>query len=624
MNEVKPLWEPSQALKQQSFLHDFMRWLEVHKQLSFADYDQLWAWSIQDLEGFWGSFWTYAGILSHQPYEQVLQQQPGMIGTKWFSGATLNYAEHVFRHQNDQNAAICFLNEAGEKQAISWKNLAQQVASVAHWMKGQGVQKGDRVVSVLPNIPEAVIAFLATQSIGAIWSSCSPDFGQEAITDRFEQLDPKILFISDGYAYNGKRFVKQEAWQKLIEQLPSLKVVVELPILGSSPLGNTVSWSTISNQQDLPLTFEPLPFDHPLWILFSSGTTGKPKAIVHTVGGNLIEHLKVLMLHWDVKPGERFFWYSTTGWMMWNFALSSLLVGATLMLYDGSPAYPTIDRLWQWLEEEKINHFGGGAAYFQACMGAEAIPFRCYPHLRTIGSTGSPLSAACYEWLYQNIKQDLWLISFSGGTDICSGFVGGCPLLPVYPGEIQCRLLGVALQAFDDAGQPLINQMGEMVITAPMPSMPLCFWKDGSNKKYQDSYYSVYPNVWRHGDWIEVTDRGTIIIYGRSDATLNRDGVRIGTAEIYAVVEQLDEVKDSVVIGLEVDTTYRMILFVQLAEGFTLNDALKQKIKLALKTKYSPRHVPDEIYETDAVPYTSNGKKKEIEFKNRIKKELLS
>lgn len=624
MSDVKPIWQPSELLKQRSYLFDFMQWVNQHNQRNIDDYDALWRWSIDKLEAFWGSFWTYAKIYSHQPYQFVLQKQMGMIGTKWFEGSMLNYAEHVFRNRTSDRPALIFCNEAGNREEISWHQLELSVAKLANWMRNAGLQKGDRVACLLPNIPEAVIACLAAQSFGLIWSSCSPDFGNEAIVDRFAQIEPKLLLISDGYLYNGKKFLKLEAWTQLIKQLPTLSLVVQVNVIEDATLDQVVDWQEIQSSPATNLFFEPLPFDHPMWILYSSGTTGKPKAIVHSVGGILIEHLKVLLLHWDVKPGERFFWYSSTGWMMWNFALSALLTGATLMLYDGSPSYPTIDRLWHWIDEEQIHHVGGGASYFHTSMQqTENIPSRNYAALRTIGSTGSPLSKAGFEWIYAKIKKDIWLISFSGGTDICSGFVGGCPLKPVHAGEIQCALLGVALASWDENGNALINKTGEMVITEPMPSMPLFFWNDENNIRYHQTYFSTYKGVWKHGDWIEITDRQTIIIYGRSDATLNRNGVRIGTAEIYAVVDQLDEIEDSIVIGLMVEPAYRMILFVKLKAGVELTDELKQKIKTALRVKYSPRHVPDEIYSIEKIPYTSNGKKKEIEFTLKMKKELL-
>lgn len=603
MHSKNPLWIPSEKWIKASYMYAFMQWLKEHEGLLFEDYESLWRWSVQNLEAFWGSFWTYADLRSHSPFQRVLNEQPGMIGSKWFEGATLNYTEHIFRHKQDNKPAIVFRNEAGEEVEMSWPELERSVARLANWMRHNGIQKGDRVVSVLPNIPETIIACLASQCIGAIWSSCAPEFGTEAIVDRFAQIEPVCIFLSEGYRYNGKWFDKRSSWNSVITSLPTIQKQIWIER----------EWKDIQQWPDEQLRVEPLPFDHPIWIVYSSGTTGKPKAIVHSVGGILIEHVKVLLLHWDVKPGERFFWYSSTGWMMWNFALGSLLVGATLMLYDGAP---NMDVLWDWVAQQQIHHFGGGAAFFHASMKKLGTNKKgLYPSLRTIGSTGSPLSAACFEWIYQQVKKDLWLISFSGGTDICSGFVGGSPLLPVYAGEIQCRLLGVDLEAWDEQGKPIVDALGEMVIVKPMPSMPLYFWKDEGNHRYRSTYFSTFPNVWKHGDWIQLSSRGTVIIYGRSDATLNRGGVRIGTAEIYAVMEQIEAVEDSIIIGIDrEDGTYFMPLFVKLKKGNTLSNALKEKINAALNA-YSPRHVPDAIYTIEEIPYTSNGKKQELAFK---------
>lgn len=613
-----PLWQPGNNLLEHSRLSDYMAWLARTYGLDFSDYDQLWDWSVSDIAGFWKSLWEYTGVISHSPFRAVLELKESMIGTRWFDGATLNYAEHVFRHARHDQPAIIFRNEAGLRSATSWTELETAVSSLAQWMKGHGIGKGDRVVSVMPNIPETVIAFLAAQSIGAIWSSCSPDFGNPSIVDRFLQIAPKLLFVTDGYRYNGKGYTKIEHWNALREALPSLQQVVFLPYLhADAEMPGTTLWQHIMRVSPAALAFEPLPFDHPLWILYSSGTTGKPKAITHSVGGNLLEHLKVLLLHWDVRPGEKFFWYSTTGWMMWNFSVASLLAGATLMLYDGSAGYPGIHALWDVAAEEGIQHFGGGAAFFIACMKAGVrFPASGFPSLRTIGSTGSPLPPEAFEWIYREVKQDLWLISFSGGTDICSGFVGGCPAKPVYAGEIQCRLLGCALEAFDENGKPVRDALGEMVILEPMPSMPVFFWNDPGNERYRSSYFEHYPGIWRHGDWIEITSRGTVIIYGRSDATLNRDGVRIGTSEVYRCVEKIDEVLDSLVVCVErPGGQYFMPLYVVMRDGALLTEELKTRICKQLREEYSPRHVPDEIIAVPDIPYTISGKKMEAPVK---------
>ncbi len=617
---MQELWTPGQDLKQGSGLTKYMQWLAAERGMVFADYESLWQWSVKDIAAFWESFWAFAGIITHSPYQAVLQRPTqGMIGTKWFAGATLNYAEHIFRNANDNRPAIIFRNELGADVEISWATLRAQTAAVASWLRAKGVTKGDRVVSLLPNIPEAVIAFLAAQSIGAVWSSCSPDFGNPSIEDRFVQVEPKVIFLSDGYIYNGKPYTKTEAWTLLRKQLPTLGQVVFLPVADlQATMEDTVGWSDIIDAgPGVELIFEPLPFDHPLWILYSSGTTGKPKAITHSVGGNLIEHLKVLMLHWDVKSGERFFWYSTTGWMMWNFSVASLLVGATLMIYDGSAGYPSLMGLWDFAKTRKINHFGGGAAFFIACM-KEKMKFRHddLPALRTIGSTGSPLPAEAFEWIYRNVKKDVWLISFSGGTDICSGFVGGCPLLPVYAGEIQCRLLGCHLESFDETGNSVRDELGEMVILDPMPSMPIYFWNDMRDERYRSSYFEHYDGVWRHGDWIKISSRGSVVIYGRSDATLNRDGVRIGTSEIYSAVDTVSSVADSLVVCVEQEGgKYYMPLFVVMRAGQELNDEVRALIRKQLREKYSPRHVPDEIIAVKEIPYTISGKKMEAPVK---------
>jgi acetoacetyl-CoA synthetase len=616
---MQTLWQPGIELQEESGLSKYRHWLQETRGLVFTDYAEMWAWSVKDPEAFWESFFVFAGIRSHAPYRRVMNKPAeGMIGTKWFEGALVNYAEHVFMHAAADRPAIIFRKENSTDLEVSWEELRTQVANVAKWLREKGVQKGDRVASVLPNIPEAVVAFLATQSIGAVWSSCSPDFGNPSIEDRFVQISPKVLFASDGYVYSGKAYPKIDAWKALREKLPGLRELVLVSCLDTGlTMDDATDWHVLLQGDAVELIFEPLPFDHPLWILYSSGTTGKPKAITHSVGGNLIEHLKVLMLHWDVKPGERFFWYSTTGWMMWNFSVASLLTGATMMIYDGAAGYPSLQALWDFAKEKQIHHFGSGAAYFIACM-KEGLRFEKdgFPHLRTIGSTGSPLPPEAFEWIYNDVKRDVWLISFSGGTDICSGFVGGCPDLPVVAGEIQCRLLGCYLEAFDEQGKPVRDELGEMVILAPMPSMPVFFWNDENHQRYQSSYFEQYPGVWRHGDWIKISSRGSVIIYGRSDATLNRDGVRIGTAEVYSAVDAVPEVADSLVVCVEREGgKYYMPLYVVMKPGKLLTDEVRTAIKLSLRTKYSPRHVPDEIIEVNDIPYTISGKKMETPVK---------
>lgn len=613
------LWKPGEDLLEHSGLTRYMQWLAREKGLDLHDYDDLWNWSVKDLPGFWGSFFAFAGIRTHSPYTEVLRKPAeGMIGTSWFPGATVNYAEHVFSRANTDHPAIIFRAEGGMAEEISWEELRIRTARLAHWLRGRGVVRGDRVVSLLPNIPEAVIAFLAVQSIGAVWSSCSPDFGNASIEDRFAQVEPRIMFVTDGYRYNGKAYPKITHWEALRARLPSLQETVLLSCLDpGAGMDGVVHWADILRAEAPPLHFEPLPFDHPLWILYSSGTTGKPKAITHSVGGNLIEHLKVLLLHWDIKPGERFFWYSTTGWMMWNFSVASLLAGATLVIYDGSAGHPSLHALWDLARECGIQHFGGGAAFFIACM-KEGLRFSddAFPALRTIGSTGSPLPAEAFAWIYSSVKKDVWLISFSGGTDICSGFVGGCPHWPVDAGEIQCRLLGCYLEAFDDAGHPVRDAVGEMVILEPMPSMPIYFWNDAGDERYRNSYFGTYAGIWRHGDWISISSRGSVVIHGRSDATLNRDGVRIGTAEVYSAVDAVPQVADSLVVCVEKEGgRYYMPLFVVMKPGQVLNDEVRDAIRKSLRERYSPRHVPDEIIEVSDIPYTISGKKMEAPVK---------
>lgn len=617
--QAQPLWKPGRTLLEQSNLKKYMDWLFVKKGLYFRSYHDLWEWSVTDLEDFWESLWNYFNIKSHDLYLEVLQRPlNGFIGTRWFTRSKLNYAEHIFRNKTKDRPAIIFQSEKSELVEISWETLEAEVAAVSTWLKQRGVKPGDRVAAVLPNIPQAVVAFLAANAVGAVWSSCSPDFGKPAITERFAQIEPKVLFTVDGYVYNGKTYDITSFAGELSAALPSVADTVLLNnIFSESRPERFTAWDDILHFENFGIDFEPVPFDHPIWILYSSGTTAKPKAITHSVGGCLIEHLKALVLHQNVKPGDRYFWYSTTGWMMWNYALSSLLCGGTLVMYDGAPAYPSSQVLWSLAEKARITHFGSGAAFFIASMkSGVSITSERLSHLETIGSTGSPLPPEAFEWIYKQVKKDVWLISLSGGTDVCSAFVGGCPLLPVYAGEIQCRMLGARIEAFDEDGKPVLNELGEMVITQPMPSMPIYFWNDEHDEKYFSSYFEMYPHVWRHGDWIQITDRKSVIIYGRSDATLNRGGVRIGTAEIYRAVESIPEVKDSLAVYLEKSNGEGTIsLFVVLAKDKELTEDLKKQIKDTLRTQYSPRHVPDTIEQVGDIPYTINGKKMEAPMK---------
>jgi acetoacetyl-CoA synthetase len=629
MNTTPPLWKPGKNLVEQSVLKKYMDWLFVKKGLYFRDYANLWEWSVTDTEDFWESIWQFFSIKSHDTYFEVISKPgSGMIGTGWFSKSTLNYAEHVFRNKTNEHPALIFQSETQGLTELSWDDLEKDVAAVATWLRKRGIRYGDRIAAVISNSPQAVIAFLAANSIGAIWSSCSPDFGKTGIVDRFKQIEPKVLFILDGYSYNGNWFDKSDLAVELKNELSSLKEIAVIPgdtARVTEPTQFT-SWDDLLHIPNPTLEFEPVAFNHPIWILYSSGTTGIPKAITHSAGGCLLEHYKALALHQNVKAGDRYLWYSTTGWMMWNYALSSLLVGATLVLYDGSVSYPDLQVLWTLVDKAKVNHFGSGAAFFAACMKEGLrVPSDRLKHLSTIGATGSPLSPETYRWIYQNIKKDVWLISLSGGTDVCSAFVGGCPLLPVYAGEIQCRMLGSKVEAFDENGSPVINEVGEMVLTQPMPSMPLYFWNDPDNNRYHSSYFEHYPGTWRHGDWIKITPSGSVIIYGRSDTTLNRGGVRIGTAEVYRVLETVAYLRDSLVVYVEQnDGGGIMPLFVVTEDGQHLTDAQKEEIKRTLKEQCSPRHAPDAIYEIGAIPYTINGKKMETPVKQLLQGKAIS
>jgi acetoacetyl-CoA synthetase len=619
----KQLWAPSSNFVQSSNMYAYMQWLNNQYHFSFDNYNDLCQWSVDEPEKFWESIWHYYKIQSPSEFKRVIKKpDAGMIGTQWFEGAKVNYAAHVFRNQTPDCPAVLFQSERHGLTEISWDELENKVSKVASFLKSKNVGQGDRVVCFMPNIPEALIAFLATNSIGAVWSSCSPDFGTPSVIDRFQQIDPKVLFTVDGYTYNGKPFSKINANEELLNALTTVEQVVMLPYLdtASKPLQGEkhVLWDDVVQMEAGPLEFTPIPFNDPIWVLYSSGTTGKPKAITHSVGGILIEHLKAMGLHQNCKPGDRFFWYSTTGWMMWNYANAALLLGGTVVIYDGAATYPKKDVLWELAEKTKITHFGGGAAYYTYCMNEKMKPGESFDleHLQSIGSTGSPLPPEAFEWIYREVKENLWLISLSGGTDVCSGFVGGSPFLPVYSGEIQCRMLGCKLEAFNENGEFVTDEVGEMVITGPMPSMPVYFWNDKGNQRYHDSYFAMYPDIWRHGDWVKITDRGSLVIFGRSDATLNRGGVRIGTSEVYSAVESLEEVQDSLVISLELEGgRFFMPLFVVLNPGFVLNDELKNKIKQSLRTKYSPRHVPDEIFQINEVPMTISGKKMETPVK---------
>lgn len=624
------LWQPSPSFIAQSNLTAYARWLEARLGRRFASYDALWRWSVTDLEGFWASIWDYFNVQAAHPYTRVLARRE-MPGAVWFPGARLNYAEHAFRHaQPDQPALIArteTTTHRAETVVVGWDALRDQVARFAAWLRAMGIRAGDRVAAYLPNIPEAVIAFLACASIGAVWSSCAPDIGTTAALDRFRQIDPSVLIAVDGYRYNGKPFDRRAVVAELIAALPSLRAVVRVPYLhdADAPLTRRVPevrWDeALATSEAPPLTFEPVPFDHPLWVLYSSGTTGLPKPIVQSHGGILLEHLKALALHLDLKPADRFFWFTSTGWMMWNFLVSGLLLGSTLLLYDGSPTLDEMRVLWHFAEQTAMTIFGTSAAYLTACMKAGAEPGRdCdLRALRSIGSTGSPLSAEGFQWVYAHVKRDVWLAPISGGTDVCTAFVGGCPWLPVRAGEMQCRFLGADVQAFDEHGQPLVDAVGELVVRQPMPSMPIYFWNDPDFRRYRESYFETYPGVWRHGDWVKITAEGGVIIYGRSDATIKRHGVRIGTSEIYRVVEALPHVQEALVVDLEgLEGESVMLLFVVLRPNAELDEALRHAICDAIREQLSPRYVPDAIIAVPDIPRTLNGKKMEVPVKRLL------
>jgi acetoacetyl-CoA synthetase len=620
----KLLWTPNALFKENTNLHHYLQWLRTNRQLDFADYEELWFWSTTDIADFWESLWDYFSIISHSPYEKVLEykQMPQM---SWFRGSTLNYAEHIFRQSTTEHPAIIFQSERQTLTNISWARLEEKTAQLADYFKSLGVVSGDRIVAYLPNIPEATIGFLAANSLGAIWSSCSPDFGAKSVIDRFQQIKPKVLITVDGYFYNGKDYDQRTVVSALAKAIPSLEKIIYIPYLDAKHELDqnlkSIDWKEALANRSNQLTFTPVPFDHPIWVLYSSGTTGQPKAITHSHGGVLLEHLKYLAFHNDVHPGERFFWYSTTGWMMWNFVQAALLRGATIVLFDGGPGYPNLDVLWEMTEKAGIQHFGTSAPYLVACMKKGLEPGKKFDlrTLRSIGSTGAPLPPEAFDYIYGKIKKDLWLCSMSGGTDVCTAFVGGNPLAPVYEGEIQARALGCALHAFDDDGHPIIGEVGEMVITKPMPSMPIYFWNDPEQLRYLSSYFATYEGIWRHGDWVKITDRGSLIIYGRSDATLNRQGIRIGTAEIYQSLNKIPEIQDSLIVNLELSGgRHFMPLFIVLPKDHHLGSVLEEKIKHQLKTDYSPRHVPDEIIQVDDIPYTISGKKLEAPVKKLL------
>jgi acetoacetyl-CoA synthetase len=614
------LWTPGPERAGRANVAAFIRWLARERGHDFDGYDALWHWSVTDLDGFWQAVWDYCGIEASAPPTAVLGRRT-MPGAEWFPGARLNYAQHVLRRERPGEDALLYQSETTPLAGLPWADLANAVRVLATRLRAMGVRPGDRVASCMPNIPQAVIAMLATTSIGAVWTSCSPDFGWRGVSDRFGQLAPKVLFCVDSYRYGGRDYDRSAEMAQIIALLPGLEQVIHVP--GPAGLAITADpgpqpWDEVMDHPPVPAAgfeFEQVPFGHPLWILFSSGTTGLPKAITHGHGGILVEQLKLQTLNMDLRPGDRLFFYTTTGWMMWNFLVSSLLLGVQPLLYDGNPAHPGPGVLWEMAQNARVTMFGASPAYVDGLSRAGVVPGDSWDlsALDTVMLAGSPVSAECAAWFYRNVKRDLWLHVGSGGTDVCTGFTGGTPALPVYAGEHQRRNLGVAAYAFNEQGQPVTGEVGEMVITQPMPSMPVRLWNDGDGELYRRTYFADYPGVWRQGDFFRVNERGGCFVLGRSDATLNRYGVRIGTAEIYATLESVAEVTDALIVNLDLPGGgFFMPLFVTLTEGAVLDDALRRKIGDRLRTQYTARHVPDKIIAVPAIPATLTGKKMEV------------
>ena len=619
--ESEPLWRPSAARREKSHVTAFTRWLKHQRGLDFEDYEGLWRWSIRDLEAFWSAIWDYFQIRSSVPYTRVLGKSE-MPGAQWFPGARLNYAEHALARERPGTDALIYVREGAPLARMDWSELATRVRQLATHLRNIGVRPGDRVVAVLPNCPEAVVAVLATTSIGAIWSCCGPDFGPTGVLERYSQLQPKVIFYVDGYQYGGRSFDRRPEMQQVLKQLNCLEHVVAVPYLcrtDRSVLGpNTVFWDDLFTGPPVAAAdfrCEQVAFDHPLWILFSSGTTGLPKAIVHGHGGILLEHLKHLHFNYDVHAREPLFFFTTTGWMVWNFLLSSLLADVVPVLYDGNPAYPSADRLWQVIEESGANLFGTSPTFIAHQQKALVSPQSRFDlsRLESVTLAGSPVTADCMRWVYEHVKRDLWVASGSGGTDCCTGFLCGVSTLPVYAGEIQAPALGCAAFAFNEDGQAVVDEVGELVFTRPMPSMPVFFWNDPGHARYLESYFDRYPGVWRHGDFVRFNARGGAYVLGRSDATLNRYGIRIGTAEIYRSLSALPEIEDSIIVNLDLpDGGFFMPLFVKMHAGRALDQATCVRIRERLRADYSPRHVPDSIYQIEAIPVTLTGKKLEV------------
>lgn len=614
------LWQASPERVARSQLVAYMRWLDAERGLRFDTYDKLWAWSTESLEEFWGSIWDYFGIAASSPYETVLRSRT-MPGAEWFPGARLNFAEHALRHATDERPAILFASERDGPAEMSWAELRRRVGALAHHLRELGVRKGDAVVGYVANTPDAVVALLATASLGAVWSSCAPDLAAASVVERLGQLEPVVLFAVDGVRYGGKDHDRTDVVAELRRAMPSLRHTVWISNLrrGERPPATVeaIAFDDVVAGDAEP-AFEQVEFGHPLWVLYTSGTTGIPKGIVHGHGGTILEQLKASAFHMETHAGSRCFWYTTTGWTMWNIVVSNLLLGATITLYDGSPLYPDASALWRLAEQARLDTMGASPAYINASAKAGLVPARDFDlsAMETLGMVGAPLPLTGYRWIYDNVGDDIFLAVGSGGTDVCSGLVSGNILLPVRAGEMQAPALGVRAEAWDTSGTPVVGEVGELVVTQPMPTMPLCFWNDPDGRRYHDAYFDVYAGVWRQGDWMTVHPSGGVTISGRSDATLNRSGVRMGTAEIYQAVEALPEVAEALVIGVDQpDGGYYMPLFVALVQGAQLDDRLRTAIESAIREQVSPRHVPDEIVVVPGIPHTLTGKKLEVPVK---------
>jgi acetoacetyl-CoA synthetase len=617
MPDPPVLWSPPPDVATASRVGGYLNWLSRERGHDFATYDDLWRWSVSDLDGFWESVWQHLGVTPSTPYSTVLADR-SMPGAQWFPGARLNWAEHALRlaGRSPSDVVVIGRSQTRDRVTLTVAELRDQVARARAGLQRLGVGRGDRVAAFMPNVPEALVALLASASLGAIWTSCAPEFGVRSVVDRFSQVEPTVLLTIDGYRYGARTLDRTNEVAAIRSALPGLRATVALPYLDAdaSRIPDSTTWSELLAEPG-SLGFEQVPFGHPLFVLYSSGTTGLPKPIVHGHGGILLEHLKIHALHHDLGADDRFFWFTTTGWMMWNYLASGLLVDSTVVLYDGSPADPDLGTLWRMAAEEQITYFGASAPYLMACRKDGQAPgsLADLSRLRGLGSTGSPLPAEGFRYVYEAVSPSVHLQSVSGGTDVCTAFVGASPLVPVWEGEISCRHLGCAVEALSPDGRPLVGEQGELVITAPMPSMPVAFWGDDDMSRYRDAYFAEFPGRWRHGDWITITERGSCIISGRSDATLNRGGVRIGTSEFYAVVEGFPEVSDSVVIHL--DDPDRLLLFVALRDGASLTEELRARLASELRAQLSPRHVPDEIVAVPAVPRTLSGKKLEVPLK---------